>query len=178
MEFSVNTTSPILVVDDERDMPNLMQMKFRKQIRKQEMIFLFTTNGKEALEVLRQHPEISVVLADINMPIMDGLAMLNEIHQESNVGQVFQFVKVIIITAYNDMQNIRKAMNYGAFDFLTKPLDFEDLRITVKKAFYEAGKLRELDRRRKEELKKRLEAEQMLQGIDKAKLYKILEEHM
>ena len=69
-------------------------------------------------------------------------------------------------------------MNDGAFDFLTKPLDFEDLRITVKKAFYEAGKLRELDRRRKEELKKRLETEHMLQGIDKAKLYKIIEEHM
>ena len=174
----METTSPILVVDDERDMPDLMQMKFRRQIRNQELSFLFAQNGQAALEILRQHPEISVVLADINMPGMDGLTMLNKIHEEGNVGQIFQFVKVVIITAYNDMKNIRKAMNYGAFDFLTKPLDFEDLNITIKKTLYEVGKLQELDRQRREELKKRLEAEQALQGIDKSQLYEILEKHI
>ena len=69
-------------------------------------------------------------------------------------------------------------MNYGAFDFLTKPLDFEDLNITIKKTLYEVGKLQELDRQRREELKKRLEAEQALQGIDKSQLYEILERHI
>ena len=174
----MDTTSPILVVDDEKDMPSLIQMKFRNQIRKQKLSFLFAQNGKEALEILRQHPEISVALVDINMPVMDGLTMLREIHQEDNLGQTFQFVKVIIITAYNDMENIRRAMNYGAFDFLTKPLDFRDLEITIKKTFYEVGKLRELDRQRKEELKKRIEAEAALQGVDKSQLYKIIEENI
>jgi YesN/AraC family two-component response regulator len=174
----MDTRSPILVVDDEKDIPDLFQMKFRRQIRNQELCFMFAQNGKEALDVLRQHPEISVALVDINMPVMDGLAMLNEIHQEDYIGQTFQFVKIVIITAYNDMENIRRAMNYGAFDFLTKPLDFKDLEITIKKTFYEVGKLRELDRQRKEELKKRIEAEQILQGVDKSQLYKIIEENV
>ena len=69
-------------------------------------------------------------------------------------------------------------MNYGAFDFLTKPLDFRDLEVTIKKTFYEVGKLRELDRQRKEELKKRIEAEAALQGVDKSQLYKIIEENI
>lgn len=174
----MDTKSPILVVDDEKDIPDLFQMKFRRQIRKQELCFMFAQNGKEALDMLRQHPEISVALVDINMPVMDGLAMLNEIHQEDYIGQTFQFVKIVIITAYNDMENIRRAMNYGAFDFLTKPLDFKDLEITIKKTFYEVGKLRELDRQRKKELKKRIEAEQALQGVDKSQLYKIIEENI
>jgi DNA-binding NtrC family response regulator len=174
----MDTTSLILVVDDERDMTDLIRMKFRKQIRNQEFSFLFAQNGQEALDILRQHPEISVVLADINMPEMDGLTMLNKIHEESNLGQTFQFVKVVIITAYHDMRNIRRAMNYGAFDFVTKPIDFEDLDITVKKALFEAWKLRELDRQRREELKKRLEAEEALRGIDKEVLYEILDKHI
>jgi DNA-binding NtrC family response regulator len=174
----MDTTSLILVVDDERDMTDLIPMKFRKQIRNQEFSFLFAQNGQEALDILRQHPEISVVLADINMPEMDGLTMLNKIHEESNLGQTFQFVKVVIITAYHDMRNIRRAMNYGAFDFVTKPIDFEDLDITVKKALFEAWKLRELDRQRREELKKRLEAEEALRGIDKEVLYEILDKHI
>jgi len=173
-----NILVPILVVDDEQDMPDLVQMKFRHQIRNNELRFFFASNGKEALDVLHEHPEISVVLADINMPVMDGLTMLNEIYQHSNIGQIFQFVKVIIITAYNDMANIRKAMNYGAFDFLTKPLDFEDLVLTVRKTLNEVGKLRELDRRHKDELKKRLTAEEALGNIDPAKLREILDKHI
>lgn len=170
--------APILVVDDEQDMPALIQMKFRRQIRNNELRFFFASNGKEALEVLHEHPDINVVLADINMPVMDGLTMLNEIYQHSNIGQTFQFVKVIIITAYNDMTNIRRAMNYGAFDFLTKPLDFEDLVLTVRKTLYEVGKLQELDRKHKEELKKRLTAEDALGSIDPDKLQEILEKHI
>lgn len=173
-----NTLVPILVVDDEQDMPDLVQMKFRRQIRNNELRFFFASNGKEALDVLYENPEISVVLADINMPVMDGLTMLNEIYQHSNIGQIFQFVKVIIITAYNDMTNIRKAMNYGAFDFLTKPLDFEDLVLTVRKTLYEVGKLRELDRKHKEELKKRMTTEEVLGSIDPAKLREILDKHI
>ena len=142
------------------------------------MRFLFAANGQEALDVLWQHPEISVVLADINMPVMDGLEMLNKVHEEGNIGQTFQFVKVIIITAYNDMANIRKAMNFGAFDFLTKPLDFDDLTVTINKTLYETGKLQELDRQRREELKKRLEAEEALKCVDPAQLQTILEKHI
>jgi CheY-like chemotaxis protein len=174
----MSTPSLILVVDDEHDMIDLMQMKFRKQIREQEFSFVFAHNGYEALDSLAQHPDVNVVLADINMPGMDGLTMLNKIHEQSNVGQQFQFVKVVIITAYHDMKNIRRAMNYGAFDFVTKPIDFEDLDITIKKALFESGKLRELDRQRKEEFKKRLEAEQALRGVDKSLLYEILEQHV
>jgi CheY-like chemotaxis protein len=170
--------APILVVDDEQDMPALIQMKFRRQIRNNELCFFFASNGKEALDVLHEHPEINVVLADINMPVMDGLTMLSEIYQNSNIGQTFQFVKVIVITAYNDMTNIRRAMNYGAFDFLTKPLDFEDLVLTVRKTLYEVGKLRELDQKYKEELKKRLTTEEALGSIDPAKLQEVLEKHI
>ena len=166
--------APILVVDDERDMPGLIQMKFRRQIRKQEMSFLFANNGQEALDILHQHPEISIVLADINMPVMDGLTLLKNIHQEGNIGQQFQFVKVIIITAYNDMTNIRRAMNFGAFDFLTKPLDFDDLTVTIDKTLYETGKLQEVDRQRKEELKKPLKAEEVLTCVDIEELLDIL----
>ncbi len=172
------TIAPILVVDDEKDMPDLIQMKFRRQIRNNELRFFFAENGQVALDVLHEHPEISVVLADINMPVMDGLTMLNEIYQYSNIGQTFQFVKVIIITAYNDMTNIRKAMNYGAFDFLTKPLDFEDLVLTVRKTLYEVGKLRELERKHNDELKKRLAAEEALGSIDPAKLADILDRYI
>jgi DNA-binding NtrC family response regulator len=174
----METAAPILVVDDERDMPGLIQMKFRRQIRKQEMSFLFASNGQEALDVLREHPEISVVLADINMPVMDGLTLLKKVHEEGNIGQSFQFVKVIIITAYNDMANIRRAMNFGAFDFLTKPLDFDDLTVTIDKTLYETGKLQELDRQRREELKKRLEAEEALKCVDAAELHDILDRYI
>lgn len=170
--------APILVVDDERDMADLIQMKFRKSITNQEMSFLFAFNGQEALNILRQHPDISVVLADLNMPVMDGLTFLGRIHEESNIGQDFQFVKVIIVTAYNDMKNIRKAMNLGAVDFLTKPLDIEDLQITIQKTRTETGKLRELDWQRREELKKRLAAEEALKAVGEVTLHDILDRYI
>lgn len=172
------TIAPILMVDDEKDMPALIQMKFRRQIRNGELRFVFAEHGNAALDALHAHPDISIVLADINMPVMDGLSMLHEIYQHGNIGQRFQFVKVIMITAYNDMANIRKAMNYGAFDFLTKPLDFEDLVLTIRKTLYEVNKLREMERRHSEELKKRLAAEEALGSIDPRKLQAILDRHL
>ncbi|HLL51915.1 MAG TPA: protein kinase, partial [Myxococcaceae bacterium] len=109
----------ILVVDDEPDVQLLMKQRFRKQIRGAVYEFHFAHNGEEALEKLRQHPDIDIVLSDINMPKMDGLTFLGR------VGEVNPLAKVIIISAYSDMSNIRVAMNRGAFDFLVKPVDFQ-----------------------------------------------------
>ena len=100
----------ILVVHDEPDVEALVSQKFRRQIRKGELSFVFAHDGKNALEVLQDEPEITMVLSDINMPRMDGLALLeqlNESHQE---------IKTVIVSAYGDMNNIRTAMNRGAFE--------------------------------------------------------------
>ncbi|CAI7991423.1 Protein IcfG [Geodia barretti] len=90
--------------------------------------FVFAQNGVEALETLNQDNEIDMVLSDINMPQMDGLALL------SHIPEVAPDIHAVIISAYGDMKNIRSAMNLGAFDFVTKPVDFEDLRITIERA--------------------------------------------
>lgn len=117
----------ILVVDDEPDMEILIKQKFRRQVREGQFEFLFAANGLEALETLAGEPGIDMVLSDINMPEMDGLTLL------SKLADLDQLIKAVIITAYGDMENIRVAMNRGAFDFLTKPIDFKDLEITIKK---------------------------------------------
>jgi len=119
--------SRILVVDDETDLELLVRQRFRRRIRKGEYEFLFAHNGKEALEVLAENPDIRLVLSDINMPVMDGLTLLSQLESaESDVSAV-------IISAYGDMANIRTAMNRGAFDFVTKPIDFNDLQVTIEK---------------------------------------------
>ncbi len=118
----------ILSVDDEMDMQELLRQKFRRQIRKEELQFLHATNGKEGLKVLQEHPEINMVLADINMPIMDGLTFLAEVSKLNRT-----LLKVVILSAYGDMRNIRLAMNSGAFDFINKPIDFSDLERTIAK---------------------------------------------
>ena len=118
----------ILVVDDEPDLELLIKQKFRKQIRDQELHFEFAQNGVQALERLGEHADITVVLSDINMPEMDGLTLLQKIDEMNN-----PVLKSVIVSAYGDMENIRTAMNRGAFDFLTKPIDFNDLDVTVKK---------------------------------------------
>ena len=118
----------ILVVDDEPDLELLIKQKFRKQIRDQELHFEFAQNGVQALERLGEHADITVVLSDINMPEMDGLTLLQKIDEMNNPA-----LKSVIVSAYGDMENIRTAMNRGAFDFLTKPIDFNDLDVTVKK---------------------------------------------
>ncbi len=123
------TTSPIrlLVVDDEEDLELLIRQKFRRRIRKGEFDFVFARNGQEALERLAEHPEIHLVLSDINMPVMDGLALLSKLEDTK------PDVQAVIVSAYGDMENIRTAMNRGAFDFVTKPINFDDLEITIEK---------------------------------------------
>ncbi|MGK7875899.1 MAG: AAA-like domain-containing protein [Xenococcaceae cyanobacterium] len=119
--------SKILVVDDEPDLETLIRQKFRKRIRQKELQFVFAHNGVEALEKLRAEPDIDIVLTDINMPGMDGLTLLTKLKE------LHTLIKAVIISAYGDMENIRAAMNRGAFDFLTKPINFQDLEITTNK---------------------------------------------
>jgi serine/threonine protein kinase/class 3 adenylate cyclase len=130
----------ILVIDDEPDVALLMKQRFRKHIRDSVYEFIFATDGEDALEKLRQHPDTDVVLSDINMPRMDGLTFL------ARVGEVNPLVKVIIVSAYSDMSNIRVAMNRGAFDFLVKPLDFQDLDATLTKALRHVTEFRQMVR--------------------------------
>ncbi|MSP61695.1 MAG: response regulator [Myxococcales bacterium] len=117
----------ILVVDDEPAAAVLIRQRFRQQIRKGQYEFVFAGTGEEALDQLRRHPDCVVALSDINMPGMDGLTFL------SRVGEVNPVIKVIMVSAYSDMSNIRTAMNRGAFDFLVKPIDFKDLETTLEK---------------------------------------------
>ncbi len=115
----------ILVVDDEPDLEPLMLQRMRRNIRAGRYTFVFAQNGVEALDKLRQDEDIDMVLSDINMPQMDGLTLLEQIPK------VDPNIRSVIISAYGDMKNIRTAMNRGAFDFVTKPVDFKDLRITI-----------------------------------------------
>ncbi|NND15943.1 MAG: response regulator [Eudoraea sp.] len=127
----------IMVVDDEKDLEVLIKQKFRKKIRQEEYEFVFAQNGKEALEKLEENPDVDIVLSDINMPIMDGLTLLTELKEFSPL------IKSIIVSAYGDMENIRTAMNRGAFDFITKPINFDDLFITMEKTAAFAKQLRD-----------------------------------
>ena len=115
----------ILVVDDEPDLEVLICQKFRKEIRQNQLQFVFAHNGIEALEQLQAQPDIDLVLTDISMPRMDGLTLLTKLKE------LHPLIQAIIISAYGDLGNIRVAMNRGAFDFLTKPIDLEDLEITT-----------------------------------------------
>ena len=115
----------ILVVDDEPDLEHLMRQRMRRYVRAGRYEFVFAHNGVEALERLDEQPDIEMVLSDINMPQMDGLALLDQ------VTKVDPNIRSVIVSAYGDMKNIRTAMNRGAFDFITKPIDFDDLRITI-----------------------------------------------
>ena len=115
----------ILVVDDEPDLEPLMLQRMRRHIRAGRYKFVFAQNGIEALERLNEDNEIDMVLSDINMPRMDGLTLLEQIPK------VDPNIRSVIVSAYGDMKNIRTAMNRGAFDFVTKPLDFADLQITI-----------------------------------------------
>ncbi|MXZ43845.1 MAG: SpoIIE family protein phosphatase [Gammaproteobacteria bacterium] len=117
--------SHILVVDDEPDLEELMRQRMRREVRRGAVTLSFAQNGREALDILRQNSDIEIVLSDINMPVMDGLTMLE------NIPTINDKLKTVMISAYGDMKNIRQAMNRGAFDFITKPVDFEDLRITI-----------------------------------------------
>ena len=128
----------ILVVDDETDLQYVINQKFRRQIRNDQYEFHFAFNGLEALAKLIEVPDIGVILSDINMPEMDGLTLLSKVRELKN-----PLLKTVICSAYGDMDNIRTAMNRGAFDFVTKPVDFNDLEITLEKTIGELNIVRE-----------------------------------
>ena len=127
----------ILVVDDEPDLEPLVLQRMRRQIRSGKYEFVFAGNGLEALEKLRTDDSIDLLLSDINMPQMDGLTLL------SQVSSIHQDLRAVIISAYGDMANIRTAMNRGAFDFVTKPVDFDDLQITIERTVQHLQQWRE-----------------------------------
>jgi len=136
VEANARGPAKILVVDDEPDVPLLVKQRFRHQIRKGIYDFAFAADGEAALAALRKQPDIDIVLTDINMPGMDGLTLL------SRVSEVNPLVRTVIVSAYGDMSNIRTAMNRGAFDFLVKPIDFNDLELTIEKTFKQVSELR------------------------------------
>ncbi len=137
-------TATILVVDDEPDLETLVQQRFRRQIRGGEFDFRFARDGVEALDMLANGSDVDMVVSDINMPRMDGLTLLEKIQQTADP------LSTVIVSAYGDMANIRTAMNRGAFDFLTKPIDFVDLETTIKKTLAHIERLREARRRQLE----------------------------
>ena len=117
----------ILVVDDEADLEALVKQKFRRKIRENVYEFVFAQNGEEALQKVSEHPDLDIVLSDINMPVMDGLTLLSRLPEANPI------LRAVVVSAYGDMQNIRTAMNRGAFDFVCKPVDFDDLDVTMEK---------------------------------------------
>ena len=119
----------ILSVDDELDLELLLTQYFRRKIRKGEYEFHFAHNGLEALTMLLKEKDFDIILSDINMPEMDGLSLLTKINEMQRPS-----MKCIMVSAYGDMGNIRQAMNNGAFDFATKPIDLDDLSVTIEKA--------------------------------------------
>ncbi|HQV60561.1 MAG: response regulator [Chitinophagaceae bacterium] len=127
----------ILVADDEADLEILIRQKFRQKIREQQYEFVFAINGQDALEKMQLHPDVSIVLSDINMPEMDGLTLL------TRLGESNPLTKTVMVSAYGDMDNIRTAMNRGAFDFVTKPVNFEDLELTMEKTIRHVDQMKE-----------------------------------
>ena len=148
----------ILVVDDEPDLEVLVRQKFRRKIRRGEYEFIFAQNGVEALKALESEPDTDLVLTDINMPEMDGLTLLSELLGLDLV------LRSVVVSAYGDMQNIRTAMNRGAIDFITKPIDFQDLEVTIAKTLEDVLQLKTALEREKqarealEQLNNQLEA--------------------
>jgi class 3 adenylate cyclase len=134
----------ILFVDDEPDLEALVLQKFRRQIREGAVNFVFARDGIEALQSIETHPHVDMVVSDINMPRMDGLSLLAKLQEADDRKST------IIVSAYGDMSNIRTAMNRGAFDFLTKPIDFDDLEATIDKTIRHVELLREARRRQAE----------------------------
>lgn len=137
-------TATILVVDDEPDLEALVLQKFRRQIREGTVNFMFAHDGIEALATIEAQPHVDMVVSDINMPRMDGLSLLAKLQEADDKKST------IIVSAYGDMSNIRTAMNRGAFDFLTKPIDFADLELTIAKTIRHIEMLREARRRQME----------------------------
>ena len=173
----------ILFVDDEPDLESLISQRFRKKIRAEEYQVFFAYNGVEALAKLQEQPDIDIVLTDINMPVMDGITLLGKLNE------IASLVKTVVISAYGDLGNIRKAMNAGAFDFLTKPIDFRDLEITINKTLSYVQQLKENERSRQEreeklrqsearERQKAIELEMALQNLQRTQAQLIQTEKM
>lgn len=127
MNRTESGTTKILLVDDEPDVEGMVKLKFRKEISSGIYDFVFAENGCEALKKLTENPDINIVISDINMPKMDGLTLLNR------MSELNRLLRAIIVSAYGDMTNIRQAMNNGAYDFIVKPIDFQDLATTIEK---------------------------------------------
>ena len=132
MEQDFKMKVKLMVDDDEVDLEPMIRQKFRRQIRSGEYDFVFAHNGLEALTKLIEHPDIGIILSDINMPEMDGLTLLLKLKELKNPS-----LKTVVVSAYGDMENIRTAMNRGAFDFITKPINFQDLELTINKTIDE-----------------------------------------
>jgi signal transduction histidine kinase len=173
----------ILFVDDEPDLELLICQKYRKKIRKGELELVFARNGAEALEKVRDNPDLDMVLTDLNMPVMDGLTLL------AKLNEIAPLIKTVVVSAYSDMANIRKAMNCGAFDFLTKPIDFQDLEITVSKTLDCVRQLKEnlrLRQEKEEELRqsearereKAIQLQRVLQDLQRTQAQLIQNEKM
>jgi len=153
----------ILVVDDEADVPLLIQQRFRSQIRENHIDFRFAGNGVEALQALDKEPDIDIVLSDINMPQMDGLTLLAQLTGRGPTP------KTVMVSAYGDLDNIRTAMNRGAFDFVTKPIDFRDLQTTIDKTQRELAQIKQALKTRDELVGVRREL-QVAAGIQRSLL--------
>ena len=137
-------TARILVVDDEPDLERLILQRFRRPIRDGEFSFTFADDGVNALAKLDASPDTDMLLCDINMPRMDGLTLLGRLQERAG------HLATVIVSAYGDMANIRTAMNRGAFDFLTKPIDFADLEATIAKTLRNLEITRGYQRRQQE----------------------------
>jgi CheY-like chemotaxis protein len=119
----------VLVVDDEKDVQMLFEQRFRKEMRNGEMEFAFAFSGEDALQYMQaHHHEAVLILSDINMPGMSGLELLKQIKDQYELPPPV----VMMITAYGDSENYDRAMQLGADDFLTKPVDFIELKEKLK----------------------------------------------
>jgi class 3 adenylate cyclase/DNA-binding NarL/FixJ family response regulator len=162
-------TERILFVDDEPDMEELIRQRLRKHVREEKFILEFAGNGRLALEKLKVYSDIRIIVTDINMPEMDGLTLLSEL------SKLDRPTRTLVVSAYGDMQNIRSAMNNGAFDFVTKPIDFIDLDLTLEKTVQEVlYLLQSLDTKQKlqDETIERIKAQEeaLKQAEENAKL--------
>ena len=127
----------ILVVDDEKSHEDLITQRFTQKEFLRDHEFIFALDGIKALQLINDHPDIEIALLDINMPEMDGLTLLEKIRDSKPL------LRVIMLSAYSDMNNIRSAMNLGAYDFVTKPIDMKDLELTIKRTMEEVKQLKE-----------------------------------
>jgi signal transduction histidine kinase len=153
----------ILVADDEPDIPLLFRQMFSKYIRKGIYQFSFVTNGVEALQTLEEDQSFDMLLSDIRMPKMDGLALLEEVEKR------YPLIRTVMVTAFQDMDNIRRAMNMGAFDFISKPVQFNDLDTTVKKTLAHVAKLKQLEQAREEHERNQAHMVQELKKLNQLK---------